>query len=126
MNLLKLHDAIAAVCPINGISVGDGENKTTWTISFKETASTEEIAAAQAVIDAAELSILNDIVYIDKLVLTDRLIALGKLSEAQTALNSDATKKARWDAATEIALDDTDVIAVLTAIGITDTSTVLY
>lgn len=63
---------------------------------------------------------------LSKLTIVDRLIALGKLSDALTGLNSDATKKARWDAATEIAIDDADVIAVLTAIGITDTSTVLY
>lgn len=66
------------------------------------------------------------VVYIPKLTIVDRLIALGKLSDALTALNSDTTKKARWDAATEIAIDDEDVIEVLTAIGITDISTVLY
>ncbi|OGV36148.1 MAG: hypothetical protein A2020_12145 [Lentisphaerae bacterium GWF2_45_14] len=64
--------------------------------------------------------------FISKLVLTDRLIALGKLSDALNALNSDTVKKARWDASTEIAIDDADVIAVLTAIGITNTSTILY
>ena len=64
--------------------------------------------------------------YITKLTIVDRLIALEKLSDALTALNSDSTKKARWDASTEIAIDDADVIAVLTAIGITDTSTILY
>jgi hypothetical protein len=42
-----------------------------------------------------------------------------------TALNSDATKKARWDAATEIAMDDENVIALLTACDI-DASQVLY
>ena len=65
------------------------------------------------------------ITYIPKLAIVDRLIALGKLSDALAVLNSDATKKARWDAATEIATDDADVIAVLTALGI-DASQVLY
>jgi len=60
MNLEKLHNAIAAVCPIHGVSVGDGENKTTWTISFKDEATNEEKAAAHAVIDAADLSILDE------------------------------------------------------------------
>ena len=63
--------------------------------------------------------------YIPKLAIVDRLIALGKLTDALTALNSDAIKKARWDASTQIALDDADVIAVLTALGI-DASQVLY
>ena len=62
---------------------------------------------------------------IPKLAIVDRLITLGKLADALTALNSDVTKKARWDASTQIALDDADVIAVLTALGI-DASQVLY
>ena len=68
---------------------------------------------------------VNEPVYIPKLAIVDRLIALGKLADALAALNSDATKKARWDAATEIALDDADVIALLTACGV-DASQVLY
>ena len=126
MNLEKLHNAIAAICPIDGVSIGIQDDKTTWRIDFKDEATADEKAAAQAVIDAADLSILDDIVYISKLTIMDRLEALGLQETAVTALNSDAVKLARWNAATEIASDDADVIAVLTAIGITDTSTVLY
>lgn len=126
MSPVKLHNAIVAVCPIHGVSVGDAENKTTWTFDAQESATTEQLAAAQAVIDNADLSILDDVKFITKLEIIDRLIVFGKLADALAALNSDATKKARWDAATEIATDDADVIALLTAIGIADTSTVLY
>ena len=125
MNLIKLHNSIAAVCPIHGISIGNKNDKTTWTISFKETATTEQITAARAIINKADISILDDIVYIPKLIIIDRLIALDKLPDALAVLNSDATKKARWDAATEIATDDSDVIMVLAAIGI-DPDAVLY
>ena len=126
MNLEKLHNQIAVVCPITGVSVGNESDKATWSFVAAETATVEEIASVQSIIDNADLSILDDVKYISKLTVVDRLIALGKLSDALTALNSDATKKVRWDAATEIATDDADVIAVLTAIGITDTSMVLY
>jgi len=125
MNISKLHNAVAAVCPINGISIGNASDKTTWTFKALETATTEQITAAQAIIDNTDLSIFDDVKYISKLAIVDRLIALGKLSDAMTALNSDATKKARWDAATEIATDDVDVIAVLTACGV-DYTQVLY
>jgi len=125
MNAIKLHNAIAVVCPITGISVGKASDKTTWTFNATDTATDEQIAAAQAVIDAADLSILNDVVYIDKLVIVDRLVALGKLSDALTALNSDVEKKARWDAATKIALDDADVVLVLNSIGI-EIANILY
>jgi hypothetical protein len=125
MNLTKLHNAIANVCPINGVSTGSENDKTTWSFDAAESATAEQIATAQAIIDNADLSILDDVKYIPKLAIIDRLIALGKLSDAMTALNSDATKKARWDAATEIRIDDADVIAVLAALVI-EPSTVLY
>ena len=125
MNLEKLKKAIAAVCPIAEICIGKEDDKSTWTFTATEAATAEQIAAAQAVIDNADVSILDDIVYIPKLTIVDRLIVLGKLSDALAALNADATKKARWDAATEIASDDADVIAVLTAIGV-EPNTVLY
>jgi len=125
MQLAKLQTLINAVCPNSGIYIGNENDKTTWTFKASEVATPEQIAAAQAIIDAVDLSILDDVKYIPKLAITDRLIALGKLSDAMAALNLDATKKARWDAATEIALNDADVIALLTACGI-DASQVLY
>ena len=123
--LNKLVNLINDVCPVSCVYIGDPSDKTTWTFTATEDATDDEKTAAQAVIDEADLSILDDIVYIDKLVIVDRLIALGKLSDALVALNSDVTKKARWDAATEIATDDSDVIMVLSAIGV-DPSAVLY
>jgi hypothetical protein len=63
MNLEKLHNAIAAVCPIIGVSIGNVSDKTTWIFTATVSATTEEIAAAQAIINAADTSILNDPVY---------------------------------------------------------------
>ena len=60
MSPVKLHNAIVAVCPINGISIGNASDKTTWTFKALETATTEQITAAQSVIDNADLSILDD------------------------------------------------------------------
>ena len=62
---------------------------------------------------------------ITKLTIVDRLIAIDKLSDALTVIESNATQKARWDAAMYIKIDDADVIAVLTAIGV-DSSAILY
>lgn len=52
-----------------------------------------------------------------KLVVVDRLIAANKLTDALAALDADATKKARWDAAVEIEPDDPDVVGFIAAIG---------
>lgn len=56
----KLHDAVAAVCPITGISIGNRSDRLTWTFRASEGATAEQIAAAQAIIDNADLSILDD------------------------------------------------------------------
>jgi hypothetical protein len=58
------------------------------------------------------------IVYISKLTIIDRLIGLDKINDALTALNSNIVAKARWDASVEIAVDDADVIALLTSISV--------
>jgi len=125
MNTIKLHNAIAEVCPINGISIGKAANKETWIFHALENATHDQIVNAQAVIDNADISILNEIKYITKLTIVDRLIALGKLSDALTALNSDVVGKARWDASSEIDTEDEQVKSLLTACGI-DPKDVLY
>lgn len=125
MNLAKLHNAIAAVCPISGIYIGSETNKDTWGFHPAIEATAEQIAAAQAVIDAADLSIIDDAVEISKLTIVDRLIAAGKINDAMTALAADPVAKLRWDAATSIDTKDADVIALLTAIGV-EPNTILY
>jgi hypothetical protein len=47
----EVHAAVAAVCPIFGVSFGDLADKTTWTVQFKPEATDEEKAAAQVAID---------------------------------------------------------------------------
>lgn len=43
-----LHAKIAAVCPIDGISLGDLNDPKTWRIDFSANATTQQMAAAQA------------------------------------------------------------------------------
>lgn len=45
-----LHDAIAVVCPILGVSVGDATNKATWIITFDPSATAAQQSAAQNVV----------------------------------------------------------------------------
>lgn len=51
MNTGKLHERIAAVAPIDGVSVGVEEKKDTWRIDFKKEATEDQIAAAKAIIE---------------------------------------------------------------------------
>lgn len=56
MDVDILHQAIAGVCPFNGVSIGDPADKGTWRIDFTATASEQQKAAAQEVIDSFDVS----------------------------------------------------------------------
>jgi len=44
-----LHVAIAAVCPIHGVSIGRADDKSTWRIDYDPEATTEQRSAAETV-----------------------------------------------------------------------------
>lgn len=50
MNTARLHDAIAAVCPIVGVSIGRVNDKNTWRFTAKPEATPAQISDAEAVI----------------------------------------------------------------------------
>jgi hypothetical protein len=52
MSIQLLHDAIAAVAPIDGVAVGIPTDKTTWRIDFQTSATDEQKQAAAAVVAA--------------------------------------------------------------------------
>lgn len=52
----KLHAAIAAVCPIDGVSIGRRDDKATWRIDFKDTATTTERTSAQVALAAFDVA----------------------------------------------------------------------
>lgn len=52
MDIINLHNKIAAVCPILGVSIGDPEDKDTWRIDYAVNATQNQITAAQAAVTA--------------------------------------------------------------------------
>lgn len=48
----NLDDALRAVCPIHGVSIGRRDDKTTWRIDFTSEATLAQRVSAQAVVDA--------------------------------------------------------------------------
>lgn len=52
MNIVELDQAVKAVCPISGVSIGTYEDRSTWRISFLPEATSQQRAAGQAVLDA--------------------------------------------------------------------------
>lgn len=49
--LFQLHNKIAKIAPINGVSMGEEEDKATWRIDFSEEATDAQKEAAQQIID---------------------------------------------------------------------------
>ena len=50
MKVSVLSDAISAVCPIQGVSMGRAQDKSTWRIDFDPSATDTQKAAAQTVV----------------------------------------------------------------------------
>ncbi|MBN2643278.1 MAG: hypothetical protein JXR78_16625 [Victivallales bacterium] len=52
MNINHLHNKIAAVANINGVSIGNETDKATWQVSYAEQPTPEQVAQVQTIIDA--------------------------------------------------------------------------
>jgi len=48
----QLHDTVAAACPIEGVSIGDFDDRATWAFHPKPDATAAQIAAAEAALQA--------------------------------------------------------------------------
>lgn len=53
-----LHAKLAAVCPIDGVAIGDPNDPKTWRIDFAANATPQQIAAAQAQLAAVTPQVL--------------------------------------------------------------------
>lgn len=51
----KLYDQINAVCPIDGVSIGDKLDKSTWRVDLSSSATLAQKTAAQAVVTAFDI-----------------------------------------------------------------------
>lgn len=55
INALGLHQAVAAVAPIEGVAIGNPDDRSTWRVDFTPTASEDQRKAAMAVLTAFDL-----------------------------------------------------------------------
>lgn len=52
MNIISLHNAIEAVCPIHGVSIGKDDDRLSWRIDFSATATDAQKIAAEQILEA--------------------------------------------------------------------------
>jgi hypothetical protein len=50
----RLHAAVAAVCPVHGVTIGRRDDRSSWIAHFTDEATEDQRHAAQAVIDATD------------------------------------------------------------------------
>jgi len=122
MNLSKLKNQINVVCPDAEICIGSLTDKSKWSLQPKEGSTEEQLAAAQAVIDNADLSILDDTKFITKVTAYNRIeekYGEEKLNQIFDILDSLDRKNRRiYDDAQDIDCSNALVISMLQSIGI--------
>ncbi len=124
MKYERLIKSLENVCPGCGVRIGTLEDKATWELVFSASATEEEKSEAQAVLDSVTEIDMSPVKYIPCKDVIERLSALGKY-ETIKATMSEVQKDIFFSLKEGIALDDADVIALLTACGV-DASQVLY
>lgn len=116
MNIASLHEAVAAAAPIYGVKAGRANDRATWAIDFREEATDQERAAAQAAMDAWTEPAERRMV--PKGIIVERLIAAGKIEAARAALAQiSVADQERWNAKPAVYADDPRALALLRAIG---------
>jgi hypothetical protein len=95
-----LHNSVAAVCPINGISVGDWSNKNTWLAYPTTLATSTQIAAIPAVFTAFDpTTSTNNPVFLDGGTMISRLSTaeyLQMIQFANTRINANDGTLSYW------------------------------
>jgi len=83
MDAGKLHEAIAKVCPIQGVSIGRADDKGTWRIDFDDTATQQQRTAAQAALAAFDVAAADAA----EQAIKDRRIAVTNAARADAVID---------------------------------------
>lgn len=107
MDIIDLHDKIAAVCPIIGVSVGISTDKTTWRIDYDLAATDQQKTAAQAVVTTYDINAPVVPQWVTKRQAQLALNQQGLLTQVTTAVaNADVVTQINWNEATQIYRDN--------------------
>ncbi|MGZ6387881.1 MAG: hypothetical protein ACXWQZ_01310 [Ktedonobacterales bacterium] len=117
MDAGKLHMALAAVCPLVGVSMGDPNDSNTWTIQVADTATADQQAALQQKLDDIKAHGLPpDRRLVPKSLVLSRLTD-DQLDKALSLMTN--RQKERWRAPDkpDVFADDPETVGLVKAIG---------
>lgn len=119
--LRELHAAVAAVCPVHGVSIGRKSDKATWRPDFAEEATLAQRAAAAEVIAAFDIDAASVPVSVKMWQAKAALAAAGKLATATAAIEASGSEplKLAWEYATDISRASASVAAIGGVLGMT-------
>jgi hypothetical protein len=119
MDMQALHDAIASVCPIDGVSVANPTDKSTWRIDYDPSATAAQQQAAQAALKAFDPNAPVVPQSITQLQMRRALRAANLFDQVQAAINaaSPDTQDA-WNYASPIDRNDPILIALAVQLGL--------
>ncbi len=92
--LVQLHDAIAAVCPIDGISTGVWTDKTTWRVDYQASATDAQKQAAQTVVTNFDINTADIPDVVDMMQAQLALQNAGLLTQVNTLIAN--SNNAQW------------------------------
>lgn len=123
MDILQLSSKISAVCPIDGVSIGRKNDKSSWRIDYKQEATDEQRAAAQAIVAAFDADAETVPQSVTPYQARMALLGVGLLSSVDTLMGDPSTPQAAklaWEYATQIYRDSAFIEALAPALGLTD------
>lgn len=117
----RLAQKIALVCPIDGVSIKDPTDKTTWRIDFRTAATADQRTAAHAVVAAFDINATEIPASISLLQARRALRAAGLLDavKAKVAASSDDIKDA-WEYASSYERADPIIALLASELGMSD------
>lgn len=120
MDIQRLHRLIAAVCPIDGVSIRDADDKTQWDIVFTTDATDAQRAAAGAVVSAFDPTIADIPQTVTPRQARLALLHAGLLDQVEAAVTSaGGVTKITWDYATQINRTDPLIAAISAGLNLT-------
>jgi hypothetical protein len=121
--ITDLHKKIEAVCPIFGVSIDDEADRATWRVSFSDAATQEQMAAAQAVIDAYDVAAPIVPTEVSPYQARVALLQAGLLDTVESLMaNTDTPAAARiaWEYATVVQRNSPFIVSLGSLLGLTE------